>query len=569
MKDGIAQPIDIALSWPWPLMAPTPESPQGCLPDKGSPPSPELPMRHFNVGGPCDLEFHYMLPAAERLPEVEGLVEQRAWFVVHAPRQTGKTTSLRAIAKKLTAEGRYAALHFSCEAGRALGDDYEETQKAILSIIRREALAQLGAALSPPEPWPLVAPAGDLMAESLSAWARTCPLPLVLVFDEIDALWGKGLESILRQLRAGYPSRSGRFPGSVILCGMRDVRDYKIASGGKEPRAGSPSPFKVLVESMRVGDFTLDEIRALYAQHTEETGRVFSDLALTRVHELTAGQPWLVNAIAREIVEKIKPLEGETIGVEFVEQAKERLILARVTHLDSLAARLMEDRVRRVIVPLIEGSLPAADPYDDDYSYATDLGLIAQGNPVRIANPIYREVIVRVLAANAERAITLEPRSFVRPDGRLDTLTVLREFAAFWLEHGEILSQRMPYHEVAPQLILMAFLQRVVNGGGYVDREYGVGRGRIDLLLRWPHLDLEGRRQWQREALELKVWAAGRPDPLGRGMVQIDGYLASLGLEEGWLVLFDRRPDASPFEERIRFEQATTASGRRISVLRA
>jgi hypothetical protein len=128
--------------------------------------------------------------------------------------------------------------------------------------------------------------------------------------------------------------------------------------------------------------------------------------------------------------------------VEHLEQAKERLILARATHLDSLAAKLAD------------------------------------------------------------------PRAFVLPDGRLDFHLLLREFVDFWRAHGEILTSAQHYHEVAPQLVLMGFLQRVVNGGGYVEREYGIGRGRIDLHIRWPWTTPDGKRQWQREAIELK---AGRP----------------------------------------------------------
>ena len=155
------------------------------------------------------------------------------------------------------------------------------------------------------------------------------------------------------------------------------------------------------------------------------------------------------------------------------------------------------------------------------------------------------------------------------PDGRLDLPKLLEEFAAFWTEHGEILTSRLPYHEVAPQLVLMAFLQRIVNGGGYVDREYGIGRGRIDLLVRWPYTDTAGKRVWQREALELKTWADKKADPLAQGLKQLESYLDRLGLQEGVLVLFDRRSKGGvPFEERGRFEEASTAKGYRVTVLR-
>jgi hypothetical protein len=306
----------------------------------------------------------------------------------------------------------------------------------------------------------------------------------------------------------------------------------------------------------------------LYGQHTAETGQAFTGEAIHRAFELTAGQPWLANALAREVVEEMGVAPPVPITPDHLEEAKERLILARATHLDSLVARLNEPRVRRVLEPVIAGALVGDPAYDDDVSYVRDLGLIARTDPVRIANPIYKEVIVRVLSSSVEGNVTAEPRSFILPDGRLDLHRLLSEFRDFWMEHGEVLVAGLAYPEAAPQLVLMAFLQRVVNGGGYIDREYGVGRGRIDLLVKWPYRLPDGKRAWQREALELKVRAAGRPDPLARGLEQLDGYLARLGLDTGVLALFDRRPDAPPIEERTVFETAVAPSGRAVTVLR-
>jgi hypothetical protein len=508
-----------------------------------------------------------MVPALSRLPEVPGLVSQEAYFVVHAPRQTGKTTTLTALAEELTAGGHYAALLFSCETGRAWGDDIGEASRSILDRIRAEADRALPAELRPPA-WPS-APEGTLVVDGLRAWARACPRPLALFFDEIDALRGQALISVLSQLRDGYRSRPDSFPASVALCGLRDVRNYKAASGGDPSRLGTSSPFNIKLESLRLGDFTPDEVRGLYTQHTAETGQEFTGPALARAVELSAGQPWLVNALAREIVEKMGVAPSEPISAEHVDQAKERLILARATHLDSLAARLAEPRVRRVLEPVLAGTLALFDPYDDDLSYVRDLGLVAPDDPLRVANPIYREVIPRVLSANVSANVTADPRAFVLPDGRFDLAAMLREFAEFWMEHGEILAGAQLYHEVAPQLVFLGFLQRVVNGGGHVDREYGVGRGRTDLLVRWQYSDADGKRRWQREAIELKVWAPGRPDPMRAGLTQLDGYLDRLGLKTGVLVIFDRRPSAPDIRERTSFDTVTALSGRTITFLRA
>jgi hypothetical protein len=525
-------------------------------------------MRRFNTAGPCEPSRHYMVPPLERLPEARGLVEQGDYFVLHAPRQSGKTTTLRALARALTAEGEFAALHFSCETGEPAGDDYATAQQAILLEIRERAGTDLPAELRPPDPWPEAPPIG-LLRTALAAWARACPRRLALFFDEVDALRGESLRLVLRQLRGSFAERPHSFPWSVVLCGLRDVRDYKAASGGDPQRLGTSSPFNIKIASPRLRDFNESDVRALYAQHTAETGQIFTEEALVRLWELGQGQPWLTNALAREILEAMEVLPPEPITREHAETARERLILARATHLDSLVARLSEPRVRRVIEPILAGEIIAGDTYDDDVSYVRDLGLIAPGNPIRIANPIYREVIVRVLAAAVEGNMQTDPRSFVAADGRLDLRRILNEFAAFWREHGEVLAAGMPYHEVAPQLVLMAYLQRVVNGGGQIEREVGVGRGRIDLCLRWPYRIPDGARAVQREALELKVWAPGKPDPLPQGLKQLEGYLDQLGLDHGALAVFDRRPEAAPIEERTRFEEARTPRrGYPVTVLR-
>jgi hypothetical protein len=511
-------------------------------------------VRFFNTAGVCFPDRHYMVPAEPRLHGARRLVDQGQYFVVHAPRQTGKTTSLRALAHALTAEGRYAAVYTTCEVGRAAGDDYGAAQESILSLLRSQAEYGLPEPLRPP-PWPETAE-GERVRSALAAWAAACPRPLVVFFDEIDALGGASLLSVLSQLRAGSADRPAAFPHSVAVCGLRD------ASVG--------DAFNISAESLRLGDFGPEQVRSLYRQHTEETGQVFTEEALQRAFDYSRGQPWLVNSLAREVIEKMETMPPTPITAEHIDEAKERLILARQTHLDSLVDKLTDPRVRRIIEPLIAGDfLPTEDAYNDDLAYLRDLGLIAPGRPVRVANPVYREVIVRVLGESTEDMILAEPRSFVLPDGRLDFRRLLAEFADFWCQHGEILERRDFYHEAAPQLAVMTFLHRVVNGGGYVDREYGIGRGRIDLTVRWPYRNADGVREWQREPIELKVWRPGGPDPTTVGLRQLDDYLDRIRAHHGTLVVFDRRPEAPPPHERTTFATTQTPSGHPITLLRA
>ncbi|MEI8027151.1 MAG: ATP-binding protein [Pseudomonadota bacterium] len=523
--------------------------------------------KFFNTTGPCRADKHYMLDPLSRLGEIRSLIENESYFVVHAPRQTGKTTTLEVLATAITAEGKYAVLKFSCEEGQAFDSNIELVEKVLIHSITAAAILHL-----PPElrcPDIPDAPVGSRLGQFLCDWAQACPRPLVLFFDEIDALIDDALVSVLRQIRKGFSDRPNAFPQSIVLCGLRDVRDYKVLSGGV-PRLGTASPFNIKSDSLRLANFTAAEVEALYSQHTATTGQPFEPEATAKAWELTEGQPWLVNALANQVVRKMGIPTSQTITSLDIEKAAQEIILARQTHLDSLVDKLTEPRVQRVVEPLLAGLMTGADfTYNDDVSYVRDLGLIASKDPVRISSPIYREVIVRVLAARASGTIDLERKSFVTASGLLDVNTIVQEFALWWAENAEFMLASNYYNEAAAQLVFMAWLQRVVNGGGIIDREYGVGRGRIDVLVRWPGPHSKTTRDWQREAFELKVWRDGRPDPLKDGLHQLERYLDGLNLKQGTLVIFDRRKEALPSATRTQISHTQTPKGYGVMLLRA
>jgi len=512
--------------------------------------------RFFNTAGPCKPGHHYMLPPERRIPEVRGLIDRMHYFTIHAPRQSGKTTALQTLATRLTEEGRYAAAWVSAEQGQAF-DDIGAAEAALLGSWAGAAKL-LPVELRPP-PWPAAEP-GDRIRAALAAWAEHCPRPLVVFLDEIDALRDDVLVSMLRQLRTGHSLRPGQFPWSLALVGLRDVRDYTTPSH-EAGRLGSASPFNIKVRSLTLAAFSRDEVAELYGQHTAEAGQRFAAEAVERASMLTGGQPWLVNAIADEIVSRIRPDPAEEITAEDVETASRVLIERQDTHLDSLSARLREDRVRAVIEPMLAGETLGPVARDDE-RFLVDLGLLrwAEDGGLEVANPIYREVIVRDLASGPRASLPSVRATWLDARGRLDPSALCEAFMAFWRQHGDALQRSAPYHEVAAQLVLMAFLDRVVNGGGTIAREYAIGRGRMDLWLRRGEVTV---------AMELKVWRDGRPDPLSAGLLQLDGYLEGLGLDRGWLVIFDQRSNAEATAVRTRRELARTPGGREATVVRA
>lgn len=524
-------------------------------------------MKFFTTEGPVNCKDHYCLPPLERfdLEDILNLIDRKKYFLLHAPRQTGKTSSLLALMKYLNQEGTYRTLYVNIESAQAARENLEMGITEVVQKIARSARDMLGdenAVSLAAQVLGSTAATGAL-EEYLTFWCLASKKPTVLLLDEVDALIGDTLISLLRQLRAGYPKRPEHFLQSIVLCGVRDIKDYRIHSSLEKAIITGGSAFNVKAESLRMGDFTETEVQTLLYEHTKETGQIFETDANTLIWEFTQGQPWLVNALAYETCFTMKNGRDRScpITAEMIVQAREHLIEKRVTHLDQLADKLQENRVRRVIEPMLAGQM-ITEATDDDRQYVMDLGLIRRegAGGLVIANPIYREVIPRALASAPQDSLPRISPTWLKPDGSIDIDRLLKSFLGFWRQHGEPLLRSAPYHEIAPHLVLMAFMHRVVNGGGTIDREYAIGSGRMDLCIRYGSVTL---------AIELKVWRDKEPDPLSEGLKQIEGYLQGLSLGSGWLVIFDRRSDQPRIRERTYSEPARTVSGKFITVIRA
>jgi AAA domain len=184
--------------------------------------------RYFNTAGPCQSDIHYMLSPAARLPQIDRLIAQRNYFIIHAPRQIGKTTAIQALAQNLTSQGHYTAVVVSAETGAAFSHDPILAQSQLLIAWQEAVRFWLPAELQPPD-WSHC----TTISQALGLWCRHSTRPIALFIDEIDALQDEALVTVLRQLRDGYTRRPTGFPVSVGLIGMRDVRDYKVAAGGQ------------------------------------------------------------------------------------------------------------------------------------------------------------------------------------------------------------------------------------------------------------------------------------------------------------------------------------------------
>ena len=512
-----------------------------------------------------------MLPALPRLSDIWPLIDGKRYFVLHAPRQSGKTTVVRAAARKLNEDGAYYALYCSLDTIRHIPDPddairgladtiFSELSDSSVENLRRAADENLWNELKASTKF-----ASKPVETGLRDIATRLDKELVVFFDEADTLTGPAMISFLTQLRNGYVKRDElSFPRSIALIGMRNIRDYESQIRPDSETLGSSSPFNIIETVLTLSDFTLDEVKSLYGQHTEATGQLFVAGAIERAWYWSEGQPWLVNALAKEAVANILANDfGRSVTAGHFDEAADNIMRRQETHIDSLMDRLTEPRVRRVLEPML-----AADSDEilissggktgasfDDERYCLEIGLVKMRDRLGPANPVYASVITRIINDDIRRKV--QPTVAGKwTDGRLaDISGLLRDFQEFWARTSELFLKSVKYTEAAPHIALTAYLQASFNGEALSIPEFALGLGRIDLNVRYA-----GRNY----PIELKIRDNQRSKAASRA--QLVGYMDRLLANEGWLVVFDRNPDKS-WTKKIGWETVTEPTGQIIHVV--
>jgi hypothetical protein len=500
-----------------------------------------------------------MIDSSERLRGVKRLIDMEQYFVIHAARQSGKTTYLKELTRQLNDEGKYYAFYCSLERVQTAQDD----EKGIPAIILNMK-AQMAEVLLPhKEEFAKDIDFSDYTNALYLTLRRYCKIldkPLVIFFDEADCLGEDTLISFLRQLRSGYNDRDVvPFVHSLALVGMRNIKDYRWKVRPDSESRHTSSPFNIVTKVLSISNFTIGQVLELYRQHTEETGQVFEEEAVEYIYTQTQGQPWLVNAIAREVIEELLDCDySQPVTQALAEQAIHNIIIRRDTHIDQLLEKLKEPRVRSVVEPLLLGGY--IDVSTEDFSYVSDLGIIRKTpDKIEFSNPIYNEVITRTLNGNLQDNLLRNNKEYDMPkyfnDGSIDMALLMGDFQQFWRENSGIWKERFEYKEAAPHLILMAFLQRVINGGGDIIREYAADSDRCDLYMRYKD---------RRYPMELKIRHGEKS--LAKGLEQLAGYMDTLGCNEGWLVIFDQRTGLT-WDEKIFQKPYPLENGKIITVI--
>jgi hypothetical protein len=510
------------------------------------------PVRFFNTTGPCRPWDHYMLPPADRLvgAQLDRYIRDQLYWVLHAPRQTGKTTFLQNWAREINAGGEAVACYVTIEACQ------EVANWADAAVRINKAVCAFSTEAGLPAPELPFDNTEFLLHDTMKKWSvLVSPKPLIVLFDEVDVMENSVMINFLRQLRGGFAIRGpGSFPISVALVGMRDLRDYiTAAKDGISPNPGSP--FNIKSDSIFISNFTKQDVAALFAQRTAETGQEITAEALDYVYEQSWGQPWIVNSLFQRATMRILREDNyQTVTLAHILTAREQMILARETHLDALNVRLRDSRIRHVVETIMIGdSNPAFGEADPAVELAKDVGLIKweAATGLAISNPIYEKILTRYLNSGYHNA--MPPPSnwkWQKPDGALDMDSLLKEFQRFWRRYSEIWEQKSDYTEAFPHLLVTAFLQRLTNSTGRIEHESAAGRGRMDIFVEY-----EG----DKFIIEIKLLRSHDTpkEILEEGLEQIAAYRDKTAPgAPSYLIIFDRRDEAKKktWDERLSWE---------------
>ncbi|MDR2422843.1 MAG: ATP-binding protein [Deltaproteobacteria bacterium] len=523
--------------------------------------------KRFNVDNHYDPAVYYAVPARERLPQIYRLIEENKFFVVYAPKDYGKTCLAREAVEELRRDGQIYAWRYSLGGGWRGDQDRTMTNLALrlhrflLRQILAKTIASRGfnlGALTPERERVLLTVLGaprevvdpppfEPKTAFLTALRLTCRLmdkKRVIFFDDVEALPEPALTSFLSQLREGYLARD-QFPflDSMALIGQRNLmadRDRLFPNRGP-----GEDPLDFLAESLPLPGFTVDEIAALYGQSEAEKGQIFDPSAHREAYNWSEGHPWLVNALARVVLDRQPNPNGEPLKVTklSVQDAGMHLANRRNRNVYQALKAMREPPFKRVLRAIIGGLNLEEATEPDDARLALESGLVKweKTNRLRLANRVYRQAIVRKLTQDFQRS--LEPGAtddFIKP-GPPDPSAILLSFQSYMRQKGDQARHLVNFCEFDPFLILIGYLTRYLPRCGIrlnflsssqragIDILYGplVYHIVMKLNVNPRHLDIAAR--YLAKLVKLK---SGR---------------------EGWLVAFD--PDRSkPFSQKTGWE---------------
>jgi len=491
------------------------------------------PKRYFEKSGVVDPGASYYVPLKNVTnmdnQDIKTMVDLGRYFSIFAPRQSGKTTFFEGFCHELEKETTYMAILLSFQ-------DYKNlNSQRFYQLIQKDLYRQLVNRLADVDCPRLDAVRAYLdthnifdhtcFRELFEELNRMIKLKKIVIFiDEFDGIPIDELENFLttlRELYQRYKKRTDKALYSVGLVGIRNIT--KLIVGGV-------SPFNI-ADQVKLPPFTLKNVRDLYAQYTKETNQPFTEDAVKKVFNETAGQPWLVNRIGTILTINIKPETTAPITEEDVEKAIDILLYEENSHFDNITEKAKQ--YKETFINIVFDGVEYI-PGDDEQSLLLTHGLIkAEGKNIKVSNPIYKKRFTKTFFRESGAIVDVSVKGYFRPDGLLNMGAVLSDFEEYIIQIGvsAFYKSQKPYERTG-QFLLTAWLYQFVEGKkGELRYEVPSGLGRMDILLIY---------RGHKYIIETKINRSHGNRALNKAIDQLcNKYLLTERANEGYVVVFD------------------------------
>lgn len=474
-------------------------------------------MREFNTSGPCDPALHYTVMRRALMAKGLEKVRKGRYFTIFAPRQTGKTTYFQLLMEDLVQNG-FLPVWISLENLKTA--TREQFYKVFGKHLSGEFLKQK--LLSE------IAIQNQFDIEDFFAGIRKSSPPVVLIIDEFEGIPDCVLSEVMHTFRLIYHKKENRTIHSLILVGVSTIAELVVSHA---------SPFNI-AEELEIPYFTFGEVRKLIGQHMTESGQVFEDGVISAVYENTKGQPGLVCAICRHLVETSGE-ERPPITMKVFYAAMQFFLTKKLDkNILNIVQKAREKRDFMIRLLFDEDSTPFTVD-DPDIAFLQANGVVdEQDGFVHIPVPLYAKRLInafrpllngetRHYAASVED--TME--KYKTSDGGLNVNALLDEYGAYVRRRGFRAFDTDHLKEAAWHYSLDGFITffiRCLEGQTFV--EVPTGKGRADILI------LLGGRKY---VIETKRFVNNHYFQKGKG--QLAQYLKSENIAEGYYVVFSNR----------------------------
>jgi hypothetical protein len=500
----------------------------------------------FNITGLCFPDEHYMADVSKKMDATYKMVEEGDYFIINRPRQYGKTTTLYTISDRLIASGKYAVFNISFEG---IGDEIFKEEATFSSVIvdlfsnyAHETVPEL-------KDW-LKETASKVnnfegLSQVITEICTKTNKKVVVLIDEVDKSSNNKLfVSLLGLLRNKYLERRRKSTfHAVVLAGVHDVKTLKLKLRPDEENTLN-SPWNIATTFKVDLNLNPSEIKAMLDDYSLEQNVVMdSQFIAEKLYFYSSGYPYLTSHLCKLIAEDILPYKEIREWTEDDVFKSFQLLLQERnnSNFDTLIKNLREypELYQLTFSVVVEGISYIYNENNATISLGVLHGIFDRSTEgkLMIHNRIYRELISDMMVSEWRTKNAADPKNYLEgfdglnqyrlPNNALDMQLIMEKFQTFMrLQYSK---KDHDFLERDGRLIFLAFLRPIINGAGHEFKEPQISEERrLDIVITFYQ---------HQYVVELKIWHGQVAHE--KGLFQLAAYLDRLGLDTGYLLIFD------------------------------